>query len=135
MRTYKFEFQGTRVRSLNWWNGGNTKQARFWRRKLAKKERKAMWEFFRYNDIRKEIWEKEGESLKINVKIIRIYSTQREQIYDEDNFIGGCKHLRDGITDGLGFTNDNDPALSWEYEQIKTKEPLSRIEIIIKTEV
>lgn len=35
---------------------------------------------------------------------------------DGDNLQSGCKALRDGIADRLGV-NDNDPRVTWRYEQ------------------
>lgn len=49
---------------------------------------------------------------------------------DSDNNISGCKALRDGIADRLGV-NDNDPRVTWRYEQERgePKEYAVRIEI------
>lgn len=37
--------------------------------------------------------------------------------FDDDNLRAAMKSVRDGITDGLGLKNDNDPLLEWRYEQ------------------
>lgn len=74
------------------------------------------------------------------ITIIRVYPTnpgrhsmfKRQQIYDDDNMSGGCKHLRDGIADGLGYKSDSHPDLKWEYKQVKTKNKQNMI-VTIKT--
>jgi hypothetical protein len=40
--------------------------------------------------------------------------------YDDDNFQGGCKQLRDAIASALGFPGDSErDGLTWEYRQKK----------------
>jgi len=38
---------------------------------------------------------------------------------DDDNFVGACKHLRDGIARSLHH-DDGDKRLKWQYQQIQT---------------
>lgn len=40
----------------------------------------------------------------------------QNRIYDSDNFISGCKPLRDAIAEWLG-TDDADSGIAWEYGQ------------------
>lgn len=49
---------------------------------------------------------------------------------DTDNLASGFKALRDGIADRLGVA-DNDPRVSWRYEQVrgKAKEYAARVRI------
>jgi hypothetical protein len=127
MAEYRFTFDGRRVRSLNWWKSGKTKQAKMWRFQVAKNERTVMSRIFKYqNDF------KITKNSKLTIKLIRVYSTQFERLYDDDNYIGGCKHLRDGIAEGLGFASDNNSRLTWDYDQQKTKEMLNRLEVIVE---
>jgi len=124
---YVFNFEGTRVESLNWWGGGITRQAKLWRIREAKRERMTMVQFFKcQNDF------KVPENGKIKITLHRIYSTRFERIYDRDDFIGGCKHLRDGIAEGLGFKSDNNKRLEWEYKQEKTKSMVNNFKIIVE---
>jgi len=51
---------------------------------------------------------------------------------DDDNFVGACKHLRDGIAESIGF-DDGDKRLRWQYQQIQTygdEGVMVRIEIL-----
>ena len=50
---------------------------------------------------------------------ITIIGFQR-RIFDSDNFITGCKPLRDAIARWLE-TDDKDSAIEWNYNQILTK--------------
>lgn len=40
---------------------------------------------------------------------------------DGDNLQGAGKHVRDAVADWLGV-NDNDPRVTWQYEQTKAKQ-------------
>lgn len=46
----------------------------------------------------------------------------RRRILDEDNYIAGCKPLRDSIANSLGC-DDADMRLRWQYHQLKTDGP------------
>jgi len=60
--------------------------------------------------------------------LVRICRQNYRQL-DDDNFIGGCKELRDAITTMLGRKGDSEKdGLFWEYEQ-KIGEPKTIIEI------
>jgi len=41
-----------------------------------------------------------------------------ERKFDDDNLASSMKAIRDGVADGLE-TNDNDPRVTWKYEQVK----------------
>ena len=43
----------------------------------------------------------------------------RRVTMDDDNFVGGCKWLRDAIAASLGV-DDGDKRLHWEYGQVQT---------------
>jgi hypothetical protein len=47
---------------------------------------------------------------------------------DDDNLRGALKAIRDGVASALGFRDDSDPTLTWEYAQEKGK-PAVRIEV------
>jgi len=42
----------------------------------------------------------------------------RPRLIDDDNFIGGCKYLRDAIAQSLGL---DDAKIEWEYHQVKSQ--------------
>ena len=53
------------------------------------------------------------------VRITRRYSG-RSRLYDDDNFQGGCKELRDSIASTLGLKGDSaKDGIIWEYRQEK----------------
>jgi len=113
------KFPGKKIKSLNWWIKGVTAKARKFRHIIAKKERNDMATI-----IRSSTYSLNGPPYKIS--IIRISSRQ----FDYDNFIGGCKNLRDGMADGLGYSSDNHSDLQWEYIQKKGK---VAVEIVIES--
>jgi len=53
----------------------------------------------------------------------------RGKFFDSDNDQASKKATRDGITLGLGLTNDNDSRLTWEYKQEKSDQHRVRVEI------
>jgi len=60
------------------------------------------------------------------IRITRIYQGKE---YDDDNFIGGCKQLRDAIAAALSRKGDSEKdGLRWEYIQ-KVGEPEIKIEV------
>lgn len=130
----KFNFPHQKVRSLNWWGSGITKDARMERARIAKQEREDMkWEFI------EKMQKGSVPPSPYHIKLIRKYPTnpdnplyKPQKIYDDDNMIGGCKHIRDGIAKGLGYKSDSHPDLQWEYEQVKTKDK-QELTVIIKT--
>ena len=52
--------------------------------------------------------------LPVTVTIVRI----APRALDDDNLAYAAKAIRDGVADGLGV-RDNDPRVSWRYEQRK----------------
>lgn len=46
----------------------------------------------------------------------------RARILDEDNFVGGCKPLRDAIAASFGV-DDADPRIEWRYAQSRVPKP------------
>ncbi len=68
---------------------------------------------------------------QVLVRIIRHCGTG-ERDYDDDNFSGGCKELRDAIAAALGRRGDSaQDGLAFEYEQRRseTGEPMTEIQI------
>lgn len=67
------------------------------------------------------------------VRITRVYSG-RGRRYDDDNFSGGCKELRDTIAENwLKRKGDSqEDGLYWEYRQEKGEETKTIIEIYKK---
>lgn len=51
---------------------------------------------------------------------VTIISLRKRLVDGHDNLRTGAKPLVDRITDFLGFRDDSDSALSWEYAQVKT---------------
>ena len=65
---------------------------------------------------------------KILVRIIRRYSG-RSRCYDDDNFSGGCKSLRDSLASTLGLKGDStEDGITFEYAQ----ERADKTETVIK---
>lgn len=61
------------------------------------------------------------------VRITRIYAGRG---YDDDNFSGGCKQLRDAIAAALSRKGDSEKdGLRWEYRQIAGTQREITIEI------
>jgi hypothetical protein len=56
----------------------------------------------------------------------------RHKLLDGDNFIGGCKPLRDSIAASIGI-DDGSLSLTWEYSQILTRGPEGTIVVISAT--
>lgn len=56
-----------------------------------------------------------GRPRRVVVSIISL----RRRTLDDDNWIGGCKHLRDAIAASLGV-DDGDNRIRWQYLQIKS---------------
>lgn len=46
----------------------------------------------------------------------------RRKMDQHDNLRSACKPLVDRITETLGFRSDDDPRLSWHYDQVITSE-------------
>ena len=66
----------------------------------------------------------EGEDRKLEERQSRmgfrigIVSVRKKLVDEHDNLRTGAKPLVDAITASLGFANDNDPRLTWEYGQV-----------------
>jgi len=66
------------------------------------------------------------------VRISRLYSG-RSQLYDDDNFSGGCKGLRDAIASMLGLSGDSKKdGIVFEYAQERSDKTETVIEIFSK---
>lgn len=66
------------------------------------------------------------------VRIVRKYDARLAKRYDDDNFIAGCKPLRDAIAAALSRDGDSEEnGLWWEYRQ-EIGEPEIRIEVFEK---
>ena len=58
---------------------------------------------------------------------VRVYFRPVESLHDmtstlrldSDNNVAAFKHVRDGVTDALGLKDDDDPRLTWAYDQEK----------------
>lgn len=65
--------------------------------------------------------------------LIRITRGYVEEEYDDDNFSGGCKQLRDAIAAAFSRAGDSaQDGLFWEYRQIQSEAPEIIIEIFEK---
>lgn len=51
---------------------------------------------------------------------ITIISFRRKRVDAHDNLRWGAKPLVDAITTSLGFVNDDDERLQWDYQQVVT---------------
>jgi len=68
----------------------------------------------------------------VRVRIIRRYSG-RSREYDDDNYIGGAKSIRDAITAFLGFKGDSKKdGIEFSYAQEKAEVTETVIEIYSK---
>jgi len=63
---------------------------------------------------------------------VAIIQCRRRCLDEHDSLRFAVKALVDEITRFLGFTNDNDPYLIWEYSQHETRGPEGTIVIIHK---
>lgn len=62
--------------------------------------------------------------------IVRIRLTRiAPRELDDDNLRSALKHVRDGVTDALGLSDDRDPRLIWEYGQTKGKPKQYAVEV------
>jgi len=69
---------------------------------------------------------------KVFVRITRRYGG-KSRIYDDDNFSGGCKELRDAIAAFLGLKGDSKKdGVEWEYAQKRAEVTETIIEIYSK---
>lgn len=50
---------------------------------------------------------------------------------DSDGLLAALKSLRDGVADGLGLRDDNDPRVTWKYEQETAPRKKYGVEIVI----
>jgi hypothetical protein len=53
------------------------------------------------------------------------------RFWDDDNLVGGFKHVRDGVSNYLGI-DDGDPRLTWRCYQVKEKVGTYKITITIE---
>ncbi len=71
-----------------------------------------------------------GSAQTIEVRITRRFRAP-SRMYDDDNFVAGCKALRDAIAKWLGV-DDGDARLRWHYGQlVADQHPREAIEIRI----
>lgn len=71
---------------------------------------------------------------KIKMPIEVVFTRFAPRMLDPgDNLNSAFKALRDGIAESIGI-NDRDPAYTWRYEQIKSKEVGVKIEVYFKGE-
>jgi hypothetical protein len=54
------------------------------------------------------------------VGILVTFHNHRKHIIDDDNLIGGLKHLRDAVAKSLGV-DDGDPVIKFQYNQTETR--------------
>jgi len=54
----------------------------------------------------------------ITVTFTRLIGKGGRKFDSGDNLNSSCKSIRDGVADGLEI-NDNDPRITWKYEQVK----------------
>ena len=66
---------------------------------------------------------------KLTIHLCRVAPRGLDQ---DDNLNYSLKHVRDGIADGLGEKNDNEPHLKWEYSQRKGKPREHGVEVTIE---
>lgn len=64
----------------------------------------------------------------LTVRLIRVYGPMRRP-YDDDNLRGSFKAVRDGIAERMRI-NDNDPRVTWEYEQRKGNKDCIGVSVI-----
>lgn len=71
----------------------------------------------------------EGFAGRVLVRIERHSSRE----LDSDNFIAGCKELRDAIAEALGRSGDSEKdEIEFEYAQIKSKSHLKTVVLVKK---
>lgn len=56
-----------------------------------------------------------GYLASVHVLLVRVAPRR----LDSDNNVAAFKHVRDGVTDALGLKDDDDPRLTWAYDQEK----------------
>jgi hypothetical protein len=56
-----------------------------------------------------------GYLASVNILLVRVAPRR----LDSDNNVAAFKHVRDGVTDALGLKDDDDPRLTWAYDQEK----------------
>lgn len=99
-------------------SGANVREHWTTRQKRAKEHREAAYYAF-LSQLRGRV--RARIHLKLN-KPLRIRLTRiAPRALDDDNLRSALKHIRDGVTDALGLSNDRDSRLRWEYEQTKGK--------------
>jgi hypothetical protein len=54
-------------------------------------------------------------ALPVTVTFVRLGSRD----LDDDNLRGALKAVRDGVADAFDLANDNDPRITWKYEQAR----------------
>jgi hypothetical protein len=65
-----------------------------------------------------------GVDLPVVVTLTRVAS----RALDDDNWVGAAKAVRDGVADWL-HVNDNDPRVTWRYDQRKGAQGEYAVEI------
>lgn len=61
---------------------------------------------------------------------VTIVSFRRRLVDAHDNLRTGAKPLVDRITETLGFRSDDDPALTWQYVQLRTAGPEGTLVVV-----
>lgn len=74
------------------------------------------------------IQEGSAGSVEVRVSVVLI-GLRRRVLLDGDNFVAGCKPLRDAIAESLRV-DDGDARIDWSYHQLKTTGPEGTIVLI-----
>ncbi len=56
-------------------------------------------------------------SVEVRVSIVSF----RRRLLDSDNYVSGCKQLRDAVAEILGYDDAEGSGLEFEYEQVLTR--------------
>jgi hypothetical protein len=104
--------EGMKIKSLNWLLGGCSIAARLERGQRAKWEK---------NQVERHccLWLKKSD-IDMSKPILVELCRHANRFWDDDNLVGGFKHVRDGVAHWLGI-DDGDSRLTWRYLQVKEK--------------
>lgn len=117
------------MRLVNPLNGsqGTSRKAMFGASAIKKKQRAAA-RMRTAHALQGSYW---GESYAFNVLLTRIAPGK----FDDDNLRAAFKAIRDGVADALGFKDDSDPRLHWEYAQEKGRRANKKKGVLAQHEV